>query len=37
MLLETFVMIQALVAKDIVQRLPLSDDGVYRLKAAGGF
>ncbi len=37
MLLETFVMIQALVAEGIVQRLPLSDDGVYRLKAAGGF
>lgn len=37
MLLETFVMIQTLVAKGIVQRLPLSDDGVYRLKAAGGF
>lgn len=37
MLLEAFVMIQTLVSEGIVQRLPLSDDGIYRLKAASGF
>lgn len=37
MLLEAFVMIQTLVAHGIVQRLPLSDDGIYRLKAASVF
>lgn len=35
--LETFVMIQTLVAHGIVQRLVISDDGIYRLKAASGF
>lgn len=37
MLLEAFVMIQTLVAHGIVQRLPLSDDGIYRLKAVSVF
>lgn len=37
MLLEAFVMIQTLVAHGIVARLPLSDDGIYRLKAASVF
>ena len=37
LLLETFVMIQTLVAQGIVQRMVLTDDGIYRLKAASGF
>jgi len=30
-------MIQTLVAQGIVQRMVLTDDGIYRLKAASGF
>ena len=37
MLLEAFVMIQTLVAQGVVERLWLSDDGIYRLKAASVF
>lgn len=37
LLLEAFVMIQTLVAHGIVQRMVISDDGIYRLKAASGF
>lgn len=37
LLLETFVMIQTLVAQGVVQRMVLTDDGIYRLKAASGY